>query len=155
MLNKLFRRRQQPDPVRLPPEYHWHRETLAGCCAMCGKDLPNRWPDRWTTMVAWKRPNETEPRAFGPVGVCCAGRLMPWPDEEMVHLALRLECSACGQEMGGNDYGVDSTHFLPWFDFVCDGGRYPEDDVVGCGYRVRMRLPTPTALWLGVNRAAR
>ena len=113
MLNKLFRRRQQPDPVRLPPEYHWHRETLNDRCAMCGKDLPNRWPNRWTAMVAWTRPKETEPRAFGPVGVCCAGRLMPWPDEEMVHLALRLECSACGQEMGGHDYGVDSTHFLP------------------------------------------
>ena len=144
----MFKRLLQllgPQPVDLPVGYHWHRDSLHECCVSCGQDLRGRWPDRWSTTVAWARPMESEPRAFGPVGICCAERFAPWPDEELLHAGIGLDCVACGEEMSSDGHGVDEATGLAWLDLICDGGPFPEEGTEGCGNRVRIRLKTSTA----------
>ena len=140
MFKRLFRRRES-HPVRLPLGYHWERYVGSGPCVCCGQPRPNEWG----TIVAWRRPEESDPRGFGPVGACCALQFAPWPDLDIAHDIFSLDCQSCGLVMSYFDVGVNEQNGCPWFDFACDGWSFSDDSVNGCGQRVRMQFQAPTA----------
>lgn len=140
MLKRLFWRKEPILPP-LPHLYHWRRWWERGGCAAYGKNLY----DQFVTTVAWTRPNEAEPRDFGPVGLCCALRFWPWPDADVFYRAIHPYCMSCGVEMSPEMYGVDAEIGSPWFEFRCCGGINAEDGAEGCGNRVHLSISVPAA----------